>query len=228
MGLENNSQGQRTFLSIMKGKLVMRVEEGTEKAITRTNKMGNTVHELYFTSLEGYLVYINTKEHEEYGKSWAIGIQDGESLYEVQLGYTSGYAMGFLKRVESLEFTQKLKLVPYYIPKEGTDKHNAVLVIYQGGNKLESNYTKDNPNGLPNWEKITVNNEEQWDSGKQMQFFEDMLTEKVKPNLPEIQTSSEGLSDTPTEEAAPEGTTDASTDAGQATTEEEDPPFVND
>ena len=224
MGLENNSQGQRTFLSIMKGKLVMRVDEGTDKAVTRTNKMGNTVHELYFTSLEGYLVYINTNEHDEYGKSWAIGIQDGETLYEVQLGYTSGYAMGFLKRVESVEFTQKIKLVPYYIPKEGTDKHNAVLVIYQGSNKVEANYTKDNPNGLPNWEKVTINNKEEWDSTKQMQFFEDMLKAKVKPNLPEMQAPSEGLSNEPAQEPTPEAPATESDTA----TEEEEPPFLND
>lgn len=227
MGLENNTQGQRTFLSVMEGKFIMRVEEGTDKAITRKNKMGNIVHELYFTSLEGHLVYINTREHEEYGKSWAIGIQDGEALYEVQLGYTSGYAMGFLKRVESLDFTKKVKLHPYYIPKEGTDKHNAVLVLYQGGNKVEANYTKDNPNGLPEWEKITVDNKEQWDSTKQMQFFEDLLKEKVKPNLPEIEGPSEGLSNEPADEPTAEAGPEPTTDTGEAT-DEEDPPFLND
>lgn len=222
MGLEKDTQGNRTFLQIMKGKLIMKVDEGTDGAIARVNKMNNTVHELYFKSLEGHLVYINTKEHEEYGKSWGIGLQDGEVVYEVQVNYTSGYAMGFLKRIESVELTQKIKICPYYIPKEGTDKHTETLVIYQNGNKIESNYTKDNPNGLPEWEKITVNNEVKWDSTKQMQYFEDMLAEKVKPNLPELEAPTGGLSNEPVAEAPAETASEGTT----AAAEEEEPPFV--
>lgn len=183
MGLETDPRSNRVFLSIMKGRVTRKVEAGTEGAKERTNKNGVVVHEKHYDSLSGIITGIRTREHDEYGKFWDITVQDGDDYFSLQFPYSSGYAMGFLKRIEGIDLSKKVKFKPYYIPEEGTDKYRAFLVLYQSDKKIASRYTRENPNGLPELEKKTVDNKEVWDSTKQMKFFEDMLDDKVRPNL---------------------------------------------
>lgn len=180
MGLQIEP-GLANYLTIMEGKIIQRVEKDTENAEKRINKLGKTVYELKYDSLVGIIADIKIDEHEEYGKFWNITIRDIDEVFVLQIPYNSGNASGFLKRIESVDLNQPVKFRPYYIEDDG--KFKAHLVLYQGGNKIESNYTKDNPNGLPPLEQKTVNNRVVWDSTEQMTYFENIINEKIRPKL---------------------------------------------
>lgn len=183
MGLETDDRSNRIFLSIMKGRITLKVDANTEGAKQRTNKLGTVVWEKHYTSLTGIIIYIRTRDHAEYGKFWDIGVQDGADVFSLQFPYNSGYAMGFLKRIESVNLAIPVKFNPYYIPEEGTDKFRSFLILYQNDKKIPSLYTRENPNGLPELKEITVDNKKTWDSTDQMKFFEDILDNEVRPNL---------------------------------------------
>jgi hypothetical protein len=113
--------------------------------------------------------------------------------------------MGFLKRIESVDLQKPVKFNPYYIQEEGTEKYRAFLILSQDNKKIDSGYTKENPNGLPQLEKKIVDNKEVWDSTEQMKFFETIINDKIRPNLPEIKQEEEKVEVAP-EEAGPSET----------------------
>jgi hypothetical protein len=48
------------------------------------------------------------------------------------------------------------------------------VTLYQDGNKIAPYYTKEDPNGLPQMQKIKVKGKEQWDDSDMMAFLENM------------------------------------------------------
>ena len=51
MGLDNRAEGK--FITILGGKFCQKVPEGTQGAVTRTNKLGKTVTEKFYDSFTG-------------------------------------------------------------------------------------------------------------------------------------------------------------------------------
>ena len=179
MGLENTTK--LIYLSIASGKICRRVQQPTEKSISRTNKKGTVVHEEYYDLISGKLKDIGTRSHEEYGKFWEICIEDKGALYMLQLKYSSGYASGFLRAIKNANLHERLTLIPH--SKEENGKIKTTLFINQNGQVLKHYYTKVNPNGMPAFRKVKVKGIEQWDDTDTMEFLERMVDSEIKPLL---------------------------------------------
>lgn len=186
MGL-NNSQSKGVFLSISNGKLVQQVKEKTDKTVTRTNKVGREVHELFYDTLTGFLVDVKTKE-SEYGKFWVFVFKDGDTYYNVETNYSSGYAVSFLKALPNADLSNVITIAPKLII-DG-DKKNSVLFINQGGKGLKHYWTKDNPGELPQLKKIKVKGKDTWDDSDRLAYLEEYIKSnilaKIKPVLSDV------------------------------------------
>lgn len=170
MALTNTSFAP--ILTIGDGKIVKRVKSQTEKSIQRTTKEGKVVHEEKYDSIEGFIKDI--KVHEGlYGKTWRISINDGQQDYILDLNYSGGYALAFLKILPNIDMSKAVKITPK-LTIEG-DKKKATVFVNQGGNALKHYYTKDNPNGLPDLKQIKVKNKITWDDTERMEFFENYI-----------------------------------------------------
>lgn len=210
MGLQNYEGGK--YITILGGKFSQRVSEGTVGATTRVNKAGKTVFENYYDSFTGKLVGIKTQDGE-YGKNWLFSFKDKEDVYNLQLGYSNGYAVAFLKMLPNIDTSSEMKVSPRSEEKDG--KTQTTLFVNQSGKPIKHAYTKENPNGLPQWEQITVKGQLTWDSTKQLEFLENMVMTVVVPKL-------EGVSVPPTETADQQFD---SIGAGNTTLDGEDTPF---
>jgi len=73
MGLTNSQGGSKVFLSISNGKLVRSFKEKTEGAVSRINKAGREVFEMFYDSLEGTITGVGTKE-SDYGKFLVVQV----------------------------------------------------------------------------------------------------------------------------------------------------------
>jgi hypothetical protein len=185
MALEKNNN--TTFLSIGDGKITKRVKEPTDISQSRTLKNGNTIHEEIYDGVSGMIIGIKTHEHPAYGKFWNIVIQDGEETYTLQMNYSGGYASAFLKTLPNVVLTKRVRFSPS-MKIEG-DKKKVTLFIQQDGKALKHFYTKDNPNDLPPMVQKKVKGKQIWDDSDMMEFLEQMVNEKIVPQL--------GNSDTP-------------------------------
>jgi hypothetical protein len=182
MGLENNSNA--IYLTISNGKVCRQVQSKTDKSIERTNKNGKLVNEEFYDRISGTLTDIKVKQVEIAGqqlKFWELKIEDEGKLYQLQFQYSSGYANGFLKSIQNADLSKRMSLIPFC--KEEDGKKKTTLFINQGDGALKYFYTKDNPNGLPQLVKTKFKGKDVWDDTDMMNFLEEMINTKIKPQL---------------------------------------------
>jgi len=178
MGLDNRQAGN--YITILGGKLCQRVPEGTEGAIKRVNKLGNTVFEKFYDSFTGRLVDIKVQEGT-YGKTWNFVFQDREELYTLQLSYSNSFATAFLKILPNIDLTKEIKVSPSV--KEVDGKNKSTLFVNQDGKALKHAFTRENPNGMPDMEQVTVKGVLQWDDTKRLIFLQEMVDTVIMPQL---------------------------------------------
>jgi len=178
MGFENKDDGN--YITILGGKFCQRVNEGTEGAVTRINKLGKTVHEIFHDSFTGKLIDIKIKEGE-YGKTWNFSFQDEKDVYILQLSYSNSFSTAFLKMLPNIDLTQEMKVSPSV--KEVDGKNKSSLFINQNGVAVKHAYTMAEPKGMPDMEQLTVKGEKIWDDTKRMIFLEAMVEKDIKHKL---------------------------------------------
>lgn len=178
MGLNTRQEGN--FITILNGKFCIRVPEGTPGATTRVNKMNKTVHEKYYDNFTGKLVGIKTQDGE-YGKSWIFTFKDSGELYHLQLSYSNSFATAFLKMLPNIDLSKEMKVSPSV--KEVDGKNKSSLFVNQDGAAIKHAYTKDNPNGMPDMEQVTVKGQQVWDDTKRIEFLYNMVATTIIPKL---------------------------------------------
>lgn len=178
MGLENREGGN--YITILQGKFCQRVPEGTVGAIQRTNKLGNVVWEKFYDSFEAKLVGVRTQDGA-YGKSWMFDFQDNEEVYHLQLSFSNSFATAFLKMLPNIDVTKKMKLQPSVKLIDGKNKSS--LFVNQNGASIKHAFTRDNPNGLPPMEQVTIKGVQVWDDTAQLEFLQNMVMTTIVPRL---------------------------------------------
>jgi len=178
MGLEQREEGK--FITILGGKFSQRVPEGTDGAVQRTNKLGKVVWEKYYDSFTGYLTSIKIKD-SDYGQTWNLGFKAGDEHYTIQLSYSNSFATAFLKMLPNIDLSKPMKLSPS--TKEVDGKNKSSLFINQDDKPIKHAYTRDNPNGLPDMEEITVKGTKVWDDTKRLEFLRNMVETTIIPKL---------------------------------------------
>lgn len=173
------------FFTIMNGKFAVRVPEGTEGAVSRVNKLGKTVHEIFHDSFTAVLVGIRTQDGE-YGKNWIFQFNDGGDIWNLQLSYSNSYATNLLKMLPNIDLTREFKMQPAVKEEDGKTKSS--LFIKQDGNSVKHAYTMENPNGLPPMEEKEVRGQKVWDDTKRLEFLHDMVKRDIIPKLPQAST----------------------------------------
>jgi hypothetical protein len=190
MGLNQSQQDSVIFLQISNGKIVRQSKVPVENSVSRINKLGREVHELFYDSINGVITDVITRE-SEYGKSWVVSIKSEGKLYKLEFNYSSGYATTFLKALPNVSFGNIVTLSPKLII-DG-DKKKSVLFISQDGKGLKHFFTRDNPNGLPELKKIKIKGKESWDDSDRMEFLEQYVQNNIIPMIkPSLQDNIEG------------------------------------
>jgi hypothetical protein len=169
MGLTNSQGGSKVFLSISNGKLVRSFKEKTEGAVSRVNKAGREVFEMFYDSLEGTIKEVGTKE-SDYGKFLVVQVESNGVNYQLEMNFSSGYSASFLKTIPNVNLSQRVQITPK-LTIEG-DKKKSVCFLNQNGSGLKWAFTKDNPNGMPDLVKIKVKGKDTWDDSDRMEFLE--------------------------------------------------------
>jgi hypothetical protein len=179
MGLDTRENGK--YISIVGGRFCVRVQEGSEGAISRVNKLGKTVFEKYYDSFTGRLINIKVTDGA-YGKQWVFGFQDNGEVYNLQLGYTNSFAKNILKILPNVDLSKVMKISPSTkVEADGTKKSS--LFINQDGVAIKHAFTKASPNGLPPMVQVTVKGSLVWDDTDQMVFLEKMINDTIIPKL---------------------------------------------
>ena len=169
------------FYTVSNGRIVRQFQNKTSSSIERTNKNGRVVHEEIYDYLEGTIIDIVIKEHDEYGKFWSVTLKDNEdTIQNLQFNYSSGYAAGFLKALPNIDIKKSIKIIPN--AKKINEKIKTTIFITQNDKAAKWYFTKENPNGLPPLQKIKIKGKEAWDDTDAMEFLEKMINERMLPH----------------------------------------------
>jgi hypothetical protein len=174
MGL-NKNEGRGMFLNISNGKIVRQHQNPVEGVtITRENKNGKVVHEETFDSITGVITSIKSKE-TPFGMVWEVTVTDGEETFILSWNYSSRYTNHFFRALPNIDIAQEVKINPWSMRDKNDPSKTAIgLSMYQGGNKVEFYYTKDEPRDMPDLVQTKVKGKIQWDDSDQLEFFEAM------------------------------------------------------
>lgn len=182
MALGNNNSV--IYLSIADGRVVRRFKEPTASSTQRTSKTGKIVHEETYEYCDGMITDIFTRENE-YGKFWAVIIEDKGVKYNLQFQYSGGNASSFLKTLPNADLTKKIKIVPKQ-QIDGEKKRSSIILV-QDDKPLRWFWTKDNAGDLPGLQKIKIKGKEQWDDSDMMDYLENYLETVIKPKITNVE-----------------------------------------
>lgn len=165
------------YLYIFNGRIAQRVDNPTEKTVSRTNKNGVRIHERYYGAVQGMLTNIEL-ENGDYGKQWILHFQDGIDKYILRLSYSSRVAKSIFCRLPNAALDEFITVIAW---KDKDDKE--ACAVRHGNANIPMRYTKDNPNGLPQMVKTVENGKDVWSDADQMKFLENLVLETIVPKL---------------------------------------------
>lgn len=191
-GLSNDSGAESKNISIVEGTFRLRTSEGTTGAVTRINKLGESVTEMSFTTLTGYIKKLDFVDTEKYGRKMELFI-DADKEYKLTLGFADGLATNIYKMLPNVDPSEPVSLNLTRKPDD-KGKERTSLFINQSGSAVKWGYTKAEPNGMPGMEQIKVKGVDTWDNTKQVDFlmesavkpFQDRLQNVVRKEVSEV------------------------------------------
>lgn len=195
MGLENPKPA--TWISTFGGVFTTKANEGQEGAMKRTTKTGNVVWYHPHRAISGFITSVRKQEKEWEGKklvSLLITFEDDGKDYILTLPWKSNAASRFFICMENIDFKQKIRCeIATY-----NDKQYLFFKYNNNDTNIPAKYTKDNPNGKPEWEWVEIDGEKKPNRTKELAFFENILTTVVQPKIQKATWGQgSGIVDTP-------------------------------
>lgn len=226
MGLGSRSGGGGNYLTVYGGSIVKEWrkskpksedlppgKELKEREITMGKNRGNTVWYIEFDFLTGPVSKLNLDTSGDWGDNIEITINDVGDQYILQLKADSSFGRDFLRKLNNIDFTGDVCFEPWQMDAQSwfdltgrklNGSYKSGLSIKNGdenGEKVESYYTKENPNGLPELEqKKDRKGNITWDGTEQMDFLLDEFEKFVE----KFNSGSSTSSNEPKDELEPE------------------------
>lgn len=151
MGLTNETSG-KNIVSIAEGKFCLRLSddaEVTEGVRVREGEVGGeaySIKERVFNKLDGNLDSVEITDGE-YGKNLLINMSDEDGEYTLRLTIGKQITDSIAKRMPNIDHTAP---VIFRVGKD-KDSGNTYVYVQQHGETVPNKFTKDEPNGLPEW-----------------------------------------------------------------------------
>lgn len=144
--LQEEGKAQQTggvWLNVTRGKLVRKVEEGTEGAISRMNKLGNKVWEKFYSKIVFKIESMNIVEGE-YGKQIFLNTTIGGVKHTISINNSTSYARSFYQQIFNVNLNKYFTFQPYSFEDENGKKRTGVT-LYQDGQKIEKKFPENTP-----------------------------------------------------------------------------------
>lgn len=195
MGFQNENSGSVTWAKIANGKVILTSKAEMQGYVSRTNKVGNVVWELFYDSFSGKLTNVRSEEGM-YGTQWFFEFDDEGSTIIVTTGYDNRYARTLINRLlnKAIDYNNPITLKPYSFITDDERKMSGVNV-FQFGKKLNPRFL---PEELPKAQEVKVKKQITYNYSEQMDFLEEKIQQELLPRLtgnktPKVTTDKDGF-----------------------------------
>lgn len=114
-----------------------------------------------------------------------ITLVDDKGRYALSLGF-NGEGRELIKKIPNILTQIKPEDTVYISISSDTNNRSLFLKNESTDEWIKNYYTKDNPNGMPEIEKVMVRGEEKWNSEKQMNFLYDVINTTYKEEIKKV------------------------------------------
>ena len=139
--IEEYTNTNRVYWNIIGGSLRRKVDPDTPGAVIReyeTKDGGKAVkHELVVKAITGKVADLSVQD-SEFGEKIVIEFEPDEQgkIHVVSIPLDSGYGESFLHIAPNIDFEKPIRLMPYNIKDENSDKVKRGIVVYQDEEKV--------------------------------------------------------------------------------------------
>lgn len=178
------TRSSKTFLQIKEGKIYLACAPGTEGSIVRKEKSY-----LVYDNITGIITGFSTRKSEYEGKpilDQCIDIVNGGVTYQLQMNVRGGYFRSLACKMPNVDLSKEVVLEPKMTEGMYNNKltKSYSVFITQDGTQIKQFFTKENPNGLPEVEKLTKKNGEViYDDDDRNAFLVDLLNIQMQSKL---------------------------------------------
>lgn len=184
-----------TYAGIYDGNFVIRTKEGDANAVPRViEKTGETIYELQYKTYDGWLkdAYVSSHEMPDGKKfhSLKLVFDDNGEKTILSIALKSRPATAFFQTMEAIDPAKKVELGVW------TYKERNYMSVSQDGEKFAFKYTKENPQGKPDWTVTEdIDGNPKYDQTEELKFFKGILEKTVRPRLQAALLSSQPAGD---------------------------------
>ena len=178
MSRGNSSNAGSIFLRIAEGKIVETVTPDHPNAVKRINKNGKEVHERIDDFVEGVITFMKPDKREYNGEEineLKVWIQDGSDSYILSLKDGSRYWSAFAIRLPNVDVKKPVKFAPFSFTDKTTGDHVVGMNLFQGAEKVQPRFTKDNPGKMPQGVQVPFQGKMKWDFYARDQFLASVI-----------------------------------------------------
>jgi len=166
----------KVFCQTFNGVFEIRVTKDTPGAQHRVNRADKDVWYLPAKSICGFIVDADKRE-TAFGPTLEIVLERGNGMELIfSTPWKGNVAGGFLNRMVNIDFGAEVQL-------DIAGGERQTLFIKQRGKNVPVAYTRENPNGRPDWEKIETPDGVFFDRSAQSKFFADVLENTIRPRI---------------------------------------------
>ena len=165
--LGNSNRTNKTYLSIVNGKIAQRVKPETPNAVKRfSEKAQKEFHELLYDYITGKIVAMELSL-SDYGEELKIDIENN-GLYQLQIPVDSRFFETFANRLSKADLNKEIRTIPYSFKDEKDKTRSGVNLFHKNDAgvfnvKIEPLYTKDNQGNIPPFPNNPVPSEQKED-----------------------------------------------------------------
>lgn len=135
----------RTYWSIIDGRLATKTQEGAQGAIKRINKLNKEVWEYHVRGVEGVLHMLMYREGD-YGRQLEITLRKDDHLHIISLSAEGRFHQQFVERLPNILLHRDISIEPYKL-QDKSGKEISGITIKQVGVKIESRFVTKDSNG---------------------------------------------------------------------------------
>ena len=154
---------QRAYAAPFRNRFEIKAEPNTPGAESRTNKNGEIKYFIPLKVIEGTLQEIRRWDGK-YDPELRFTIRgaDGDLLI-VSCPWNGNVSQRFLNCLPNINYRK-----PIRFEIDGREDNGAYiqkLFISQDGTNIKNAFTRENPNGKPEWKPVTINGRKEYDRG---------------------------------------------------------------
>lgn len=172
---------QRAYAAPFRDRFEIRADANAPGAQSRTNKNGKTVYFIPMKAVTGFLADVERWDGE-FDPALKITLRSGQDgdLLVISCPWSGNVASRFLCCLANIDPARPVTLEIAGHEKDGAFVQN--LFISQDGKQIRQAYTKENPNGKPAWQPVTVNGKVTYDRSDETAFYVDLI-ERTRQTL---------------------------------------------